>query len=123
MLSPADVSLAPLPTPLDALRSIAAVHLAVSVPRACSRNRKSRPHRSPINAVSNFASTDAKQAHLPLERKGSATGSRELAAQRLSPKLLSLQSRSGILDLPGPRRRSRYLPEDSEKRLLLKLYP
>src|SRR5215471_4739609 len=42
----------------------------------------------------------------------------------LSPTPLSLQSRSEILELPGPGRRSRYLPADSpEKRILAKPSP
>ena len=41
--------------------------------------------------------------------------------QRLSPRPLSLQSLSEILDLPEPRRRSRYLPVDSAwKRILVR---
>src|SRR5438552_13735086 len=96
---------------------------AVFAPRVCSRSRKSPQHQSPTNAVSNFASTDAKKVHPPLEQKESNAGSRELPVQRLSPTPLSLRFLSEILELPGPRRRSRYLPADSEKRILLKQYP
>src|SRR5258708_15182785 len=124
MSCPVDVSLAPLPALSDALRRVAATDRAVCGPRACNRSRKSRPHRSRTNAVSNFASTDAKKAHRPLEQKESNAGSREFPVQRLSPTPLSLQSLSEILELPGSRRRSRYLPADSaKKRILLKRYP
>src|SRR5215472_14683038 len=81
MSSPVDVSLALIPAPPDALRSIAVTDQAVSGPRACSRSRKSLPLRLPTSAVSNFASTDAKKAHLPLERKESAAGSRKFLAK------------------------------------------
>src|SRR6266581_4368516 len=124
MSSPVDVSLAPLPALSDAPRRVAATDRAVSAPRACNRSRKSRPHRCRTNAVSNFASTDAKKVHPPLEQKESNAGSREFPVQRLSPTRLSLRFLSEILDLPEPRRRSRYLPADSpEKRILLKQYP
>src|SRR4029077_8802258 len=97
---------------------------AVSAARACNRSQKSRPHRSRRNAVSNFASTNATKAHPLLERKESNACSRELPAQKLSPRPLSLRFLSEILDLPGRRRRSRYLPADSpEKRILLKQCP
>src|SRR5437762_11260908 len=96
----------------------------VSAPRSCNRSRKSRPRRSRTNAVSNFVSTDAMKGHPPLERKGSNAGSRGFSVQRLSPRPLSLRSLSEIRDLPGPRRRSRYLSADfPEKRILLTQYP
>src|SRR4026209_2886853 len=101
MSSPADVSRAPLPTLSDGLRRVAATDRAVSAPRVCNRSRKSRPHRSRTNAVSKFASTDAKKAPPPLERKESNASSREIPVQRLSPTPLSLQSLSEILDLPA----------------------
>src|SRR6267142_2712726 len=124
MSCPVDVSLAPLPALSDALRRVAATDRAVCGPRACNRNRRSRPHRSRTNAVSNFASTDAKKVHPPLEQKESTGGSREFPVQRLSPTPLSLRFLSEILELPGPRRRSRYLPADfPAKRILLKQYP
>src|SRR6266436_2086607 len=124
MSSPVDVFRARLAKLSDAPRSIAAIDLAVCAPRACNRSRKARPRRSRTNAVSNFASTDATKAHPPLEQKESNAGSREFPVQRLSPTPLSLQSLSEILELPAPRRRSRYLPADSpEKRILLKQYP
>src|SRR5205823_13078950 len=91
---------------------------------ACRRSRKSPSHQSATNDGSNFASTDATKVHPPLEQKESNAGSREFPVQRLSPTLLSLQFLSEILELPGPRRRSRYLQADSaKKRILLKQYP
>src|SRR6266480_7792682 len=124
MSSPVDIFRVRLATLFDAQRSIAAMDRAVFAPRACSRSRKSPQHQSPTNAVSNFASTDAKKVHPPLEQKQSNAGSREFPVQRLSPTPLSLQSLSEILELPGPRRRSRYSQADSaKKRILLKQYP
>src|SRR6266550_4425238 len=71
MSCPVDVSLAPLPALSDALRRVAATDRAVCTPRACNRSRKSRPHQSRTNAVSNFASTDAKKVHPPLKQRES----------------------------------------------------
>src|SRR4030095_10362730 len=123
MSIPADIFLAPLATLFDALRSTSAMDPAVSAPRACSRSRESRPGRSPTDAVSNFASTDAKRAHRLLERKELNAASREFPAQRLSPRPLSLQSLPEIPALPEPRHRSMCLPADSvAKRILLKQY-
>src|SRR6516164_7742857 len=84
MSSPVDVSLALIPAPPDAPRSIAVTDQAVSGPRACSRSRKSLPLRLPTSVVSNFASTDAKKVHLPLERKGLIAGSRKFLAKNYS---------------------------------------
>src|SRR6267142_2257547 len=124
MSCPVDVSLAPLPALSDALRRVAATDRAVCGPRACNRSRKSRPHRSRTNAVSNLASTDAKKAHRPLEQKESNAGSWEFPVRRLSPTPLSLRSLSEIPDLPGRRRQSRYLPGAfPQKGILLKQCP
>src|SRR5205809_7633555 len=110
MSSPVDVSRARLAKLSDAPRSIAAIDRAVCAPRACNRSRKSRPHRSRTNAVSNFASTDVKKVHPPLEQKESNAGSREFPAQRLSQTPPSLRFLSEILALPVPRLRSMYFP-------------
>src|SRR5215475_12385988 len=123
MSSPVDISPTPRAAPSDALRSVVARDRAVSAPRACNHSRKSRPRRSSTNAVSNFASTDVRKAHPLLEQKGLNAGSRDFPGERISPRQLSLRSRSEILDLPKPRRRSKYLPADSQKRTLLKRFP
>src|SRR6478672_6569786 len=101
MFCPVCAFVAPLPAPCDALRRVAANDRAVFAPRACSRNRKSPPHRCRTNAVSKFASMDAMTAHPPLAQKELTGGSREVFCARLSPTPRSLQFLSEILDLPG----------------------
>src|SRR6516165_4725837 len=90
--------------------------------------------RAHVIVVETLDFTDLRQMPFPIlhprmRRRGTRPWSKKnqpaahwsFSQKLLIPRPLSLQSRSGIPDLPEPRRRSTYLPADSEeKRFLLK---
>src|SRR5262249_61017775 len=83
---------------------------------------KASPPRPPENRRSKFCTHGCKEGPPAPGAKRISGRFTEVSCEKLlSPTPLLLRSQSGILDLPKPRRQSRYLRADSpKKRFLLK---